>query len=132
MKKGLCLAFFLMMASVQSSAYLKEVAQCGTIEFAESNYAARDTNDRVYTMALDCNQDRKIDAADGNRAINIPVGQLTEATLKWLKNTKRMVVNKSKSAKQNPYICVEVEAASDPCGSGKNALGFKPKFSLAK
>ncbi len=119
-------------SSVPRSGYLKEVSQCGRLEYSESNYYARDPEFNGYSLSLDCNQDRKISKADGNLAINIPTHHMGKANRDWFTSYKRQTVNATKKARFSPYLCVKVQASSDPCRSHRSVIGFAPQFSVVK
>jgi hypothetical protein len=117
-------------SSVKRSSYLKEVNQCGWVEYSESNYMAKDPEYNGYSMTLDCNQDRKKSRADGELAINIPTHHMGKANRDWFNSYKRQVVKTKMKARSTPYLCVKVQASSDPCRSRRNVIGFAPEFSV--
>lgn len=120
------------MPSSVSKNRLKSVFKCGKIEYSESNYFAKDSGDNMYSVALDCNKDGRVNKADGFRAINIPESFVAPEYKTWLTTWKRQIVKQSKRARAKPFLCVSAEVSSDPCMSRKNVIGFNPTFSVVK
>lgn len=106
----------------------KVVRQCGEIRYSENNRVARDSEDLMYILHLDCNRDRKIDLTDKNLVIGIPLQQLRLQQKSWLTRWKQQAVRAAQVASANPYLCVEVQAVADPCISGKSVTGTAPIF----
>ncbi len=121
-----------MPSSVANSSRLKSIFKCGKIEHSESNYFANDSGDNMYSVALDCNKDGRVNKADGYRAINIPESFVSAEYRTWLTTWKRQIVKQTKRARAKPFLCVSAEVSSDPCVSRKNVIGFNPEFSVVK
>ncbi len=115
-----------------SKSRLKSIFKCGKIELSESNYFAKDSGDTMYSVALDCNKDGRVNKADGYRSINIPESFVSAEYKTWLTKWKRQIVKQSKRARAKPFLCVSAEVSSDPCVSRKNVIGFNPEFSIVK
>ena len=107
---------------------LISVQQCGEIQYSEDNYVARDDDDLIYALRLDCNRDQKITLADKNLNISIRLDQIKPQQKAWLSRWKQQAVFAAKNAKANPYLCLQVQASEDPCVTGKNAFGVRPIF----
>ncbi len=107
---------------------LIQVYQCGEIQYSEDNYVARDDDDLIYALRLDCNRDQKITPQDRNLNISISIDQIKPQQKAWLTRWKQAAVQAAKNAKANPYLCMQIQINEDPCVSGKNTFGFKPIF----
>jgi hypothetical protein len=119
-----------MPSSTPRSSYLKDVNQCGWIEYSESNYVARDPEFNGYSMTVDCDGNRKKSRADGGYTINIPSHHMGQANRDWFTGYKRQYVKAKLKARSTPYLCVKVQASTDPCRSRRSVIGFAPQFSV--
>lgn len=104
------------------------IQQCGEIEYSEDNRVARDREELMYSLKLDCNRDRKITDADKNLIIGIALEQIRPQQKSWLTRWKRQAVLVAQNAKANPYLCMQVEVSEDPCQTGRSVFGVKPQF----
>ncbi len=104
------------------------VRQCGEIQYSENNRVARDTEDLMYTLHLDCNRDRKVTPADKNLVIGIPLQQVKPQQKAWLTRWKQQAVRAAQVGSANPYLCIQVEGKADPCITGQSITGNNPIF----
>lgn len=104
------------------------IKQCGEIQYSEDKYTARDKDDVMFSVLLDCNRDRTISAEEGRLVIGIPLAHVKPQQKSWLTRWKRAAVSANNIASANPYVCVTVEATEDPCVTGRSVYGTKPKF----
>ena len=114
--------------SAEKGKALNAVNQCGEIKYSENNNVARDEDDIMYSLSLDCNRDKIIDEQDRGLVIGIPLEQLKPQQKAWLTRWKRQAVQSAKDLNANPYLCLQVNATEDPCISGRSVLGTKPVF----
>lgn len=115
-----------------SSASLSKVYSCGRLELSESNQLARDKDDNNYAIKVDCNNDKKINKADGRKFLLIPAYSVNQENRQWLISQKKSIVSSTKNPNANPYVCVTAKAVTDPCGKNKIVFGFSPIFSTVK
>ncbi len=115
-----------------SSVSYTEVSKCGELQYSENSRNAVDNDDIFYSLKLDCNADGKVNKYDEQRAISIPVQQLSPQQKAWITRWKRQAVQRQKDSGANPFVCAQVLVIEDPCASGKNVLGYSPKLTLKK
>lgn len=115
-----------------SSTSYTEISKCGELQYSENSRNAVDSDDIFYNLKIDCNDDGRVNKYDEQRAISIPVNQLSPQQKAWVTRWKRQAVQQQKDSSAHPFVCVQILAVEDPCVSGKNVLGYSPKLTLKK
>ena len=106
----------------------QQINRCGELGFSETTYVARDMDDVYYSLNLDCNGDRQVNAQDKQKAISIPLDQLSSQQKSWITRWTKAAQRHSKNLQAKPFICAELVVTDDPCVTGQNVLGYKPRL----
>jgi len=115
-----------------SSVSYSEINKCGELSYSEDSRNAVDSDDLFYNLKIDCSSDGVVNKDDKQRVISFPLNQLQPQQKAWITRWKRQVVRQKNNARANPFVCAQLLAVEDPCSSGKNVLGYSPKFTLKK
>lgn len=106
----------------------QNIKSCGIISSNETSRSALDTEDVLYTLQIDCNNDGKLNPEDGHVLTAFEYSEVKPQQKKWLKELHKKAVSTQMKAAALPYVCVKYQAEVDPCPTFKNTYGVNPKF----
>lgn len=112
-----------------------EIMSCGLLGSAETARNAVDVNisekidDRIYSLQIDCNRDRVVHPENERLIVGIPANLVRSSQKGWITRWRKTAVKAQKNPAAKPYVCMNYQAAYDPCAANKNVHGYAPKFS---
>ncbi len=106
----------------------QQVFKCGVLNYSESSYNTVDSEDIYYNLNLDCNGDRQVNKSDQRKVISIPVQQLSPQQKGWITRWTVKAQRQSKKLSARPYVCAELTVTDDPCQTGNNVIGYRPRL----
>ncbi len=107
----------------------QSIKSCGLISSNETSRSALDTEDVLYTLQIDCNNDGKLNPEDGHVLTAFEHSEIKPQQKSWIKKWHKDFVLSQKKASALPYVCVRYKAKADPCLTFKNVYGIDPVFS---
>ena len=112
-----------------------EVMSCGLLSSSETARNAVDVNasekidDRFFSLQVDCNKDRVVNTENEKLIVGVPMNLVGSAQKGWITRWRKNAVRAQRNPAAKPYVCMNYQAAYDPCTANKNVYGFAPKFS---